>query len=225
TGIATQNLHTKNDNLTPSNFVIVDKDGNRVDFTNPPTAATALNSGFNIVPNALSPAPDSPLHNLATGNINLTQPILALRAWHAIGTTYVAERAAKLSVDDLKRNIALGVANSLVGVVTAERIAELNRIGFRSALERLALAQRRRALGAATGLDVVRAQQDVETARATLVTGDESLRQSREALGLALGVPVQMGVAPNINLDGLEADARRACKVAPSIDDRADIKV
>jgi multidrug efflux system outer membrane protein len=161
--------------------------------------------------------------DIGTGNLNVTQPLLALRAWHNIGTAKEAKVAAQLSMDDLKRVVALGVANALVGVVTAERIAELNRIGFRSALERLSLTQRKRALGAANGLDVIRAQQDVETARGTLVTGDESLRQSRESLGLALGMPTQIGVSASININGLEADAMRACRAAPSIDDRSDV--
>jgi len=69
----------------------------------------------------------------------------------------------------------------------------------------------------------VRAQQDVESARATLVTGDESLRQSRESLGLALGVVGQVGVTRDLNLDGLEADARRACKPEPAVEARADL--
>jgi outer membrane protein TolC len=153
----------------------------------------------------------------------VTQPIINVAAWHAYGTATENEKTARLSLDDVQRQIALGVANAIVGVVTAERLAELNRVGFRSALERLDLTRRRRALGAATGLDVVRAQQDVESARATLVTGDEALRQAREALGLALGLPRQIGVAKNINIDGLEQDAIRSCKPAPNLEQRSDI--
>jgi outer membrane protein TolC len=129
----------------------------------------------------------------------------------------------KLSVEDLKRTLALGVANAIVGVVTAERVAELNRIGLRQALERLEITQRKKNLGAANGLDVLRVQQDAENARGTLVTGDESLRQAREALGLALGLPEQVGVARDISLDGLQASAQRICRVAPSIDERSDV--
>jgi multidrug efflux system outer membrane protein len=161
---------------------------------------------------------------IATASATAVQPIFAPRQWHQIGTAKVSTEAAKLSMEDLKRTVVLGVANALVGVVTSERVAELNRVGFRNALERLALTQRRRALGAANGLDVVRSQQDVETARATLVTGDESLRQAREALGLAIGLPQQVGVTKDINIDGLERDAQNACRVAPSIDERADVK-
>jgi outer membrane protein TolC len=157
------------------------------------------------------------------GTIALSQPVLALRAWYAIGTADRNEDIARFAVEDTKRKIALGVANAIVGVVTAERIAELNRVGLRNALTRLELANRKSTLGSGTGLDVVRARQDVETARATLVTGDESLRQAREALGLALGLPEQVGVPPNVDLNGLEGSARSACKPMKNLDERADI--
>lgn len=164
-----------------------------------------------------------PFQDFASGQATINQPVLALRAWYAIGTARVSTDAAKLSYEDAKRTIALGVANAIVGVVTAERIAELNRAGLRNALQRFDLTARKSALGAATGLDVVRARQDVEIARATLVAGDETLRQARETLGLALGLPEQVGVPPNVDISGLEHDARATCKPADSIDERADI--
>ena len=80
--------------------------------------------------------------------------------------------------------VTLGVATAIVAVVAAERVAELNRIGLRTALERRELTSRKQALGVGTGLDVLRADQDVSSARATIVTGDELLRKAREALGL-----------------------------------------
>lgn len=177
------------------------------------SASSILNPGQKEVPTP----------NTGSGSLSLIQPIFALAAWHNIGTARVSEDVARLSVEDTKRTIALSVAGALVGAITSERIAELNRIGLQSALERLALTIRRRDLGAANGLDVVRAQQDVETARATLVTGDESLRQAREALGLALGIPGPVGVTRDTNIDGLEASAQRACKPATSLDERADV--
>jgi len=165
----------------------------------------------------------TPLQNVATGSLVLSQPLFAPRVWHAIGTAHRNEEAAALSVSDAKRNIALGVASALIGVVTNERIAELNRVGLRQSLERLELTQRKMNLGAATGLDVVRVQQDVESARATLVTGDEALRQAREALGLTLGLPQQLGVTSNISLDGMERSAMSACRATPSLEARADV--
>lgn len=165
----------------------------------------------------------TPFPDFVTGSLLLTQPVLALRAWYAIGTAKRNETVAELTLEDTKRTIALNVANAIVAVVTAERVAELNRVGLLNALTRLELANRRSTLGSGTGLDVIRARQDVETSRATLVQGDESLRQARESLGLALGIPEQVGVPSTIDLNGLESSARSTCKVANRIDDRADI--
>jgi outer membrane protein TolC len=186
------------------------------------TNTSAQVSGFGPTGPILRPV-EVPFGDFATGSLSLNQPVLAPRAWYAIGTADRNVDVAKLSVDDAKRTIALNISNSIVGVITAERVAELNRIGLRNALTRLELTQRKAALGGGTGLDVVRARQDVEAARATLVAGDESLRQAREALGLALGVPEQVGVPPSVDLSGLEASARSACRQSPNIDDRADI--
>lgn len=165
---------------------------------------------------------DFPTVNTASASLTLVQPIIAPRVWNGLKTAAINEDVSRLSVDDVKRNIALNVANAIVGVLTAERVAELNRVGFKSALERLALTQRKQSLGAARGLDVIRAQQDVESARATLVNGDESLRQAREALGLALGVAVPVGVAPGVDLNGLATSTLASCKPA-TLDERADI--
>lgn len=165
----------------------------------------------------------TPYPDYLSASITATQPVLALRSWYGIGTADRAEAVAHLGLEETKRVIALHVANAIVGVVTAERVAELNRVGLRNALTRLELTARKTALGSGTGLDVLRARQDVETARATLVSGDEALRQAREALGLALGLPEQVGVPPSVDLNGLEASARASCKPARSVDERADI--
>jgi outer membrane protein TolC len=155
--------------------------------------------------------------------LTVTQPVLAPRAWYAVGTAQVARDARTLSAEDQKRVLALTLANAVVSVVTSERLSEINRIGLRAALERLTLARRRVALGAGNALDTVRADQDVSVARATVVSGDETLRRARETLGLALGIPEPWGVPADINLNGIEASARSTCQVAGAIDDRADI--
>jgi outer membrane protein TolC len=180
-------------------------------------------SGIDAVGNPVFRQVESPFPNAANGSLTLVQPLLATRPWYALGTAKQAEQVARLNVEDVKRQIALRVANGMVAVVTAERLAELNRVGLRNALERLELTQRKANLGAATGLDVVRARQDVEAARTSLVSGDESLRQSREALGLALGVPQAVGVAPDVRIDGLEQAAVATCKPSSKLEDRPDV--
>lgn len=165
----------------------------------------------------------APIPNITTGAIQLTQDIINFPELDQISINELGEDAARLSVDDEKRTLALSVANQIVAVVTAERDAEINRVGLRVALEQAEITDRKRALGAANGLDVVRAQQNVANARATLVTGDESLREAREALGLALGVPEETGVSPGVDVGGLAQDAAASCRAVASVDERSDV--
>jgi outer membrane protein TolC len=165
----------------------------------------------------------TPQSDYLNGNVTLSQSIVNVQAWHSIKTGKETEKAAKLSAEDVQRTITLGVATAVVGVVAAERVAELNRIGLRTALERRELATRKRALGVGTGLDVLRADQDVSSSRAAVVSGDESLLKAREALGLAVGLPEQVGVARSIQIDGVAAEAERMCPRIKDLGERADV--
>jgi len=159
----------------------------------------------------------------AFGNIQVQQSLIDVQQFDAISINELNEDVNKLTVDDRKRTLALGLANQIVAVVTAERSAEINRVGLKVALEQLEITQRKQALGAANGLDVVRAQQNAANARATLVSGDEMLREAREALGLALGIPEETGVAPNVDVNGLAQSAVGMCRTVQSVDERPDV--
>jgi outer membrane protein TolC len=188
-------------------------------ITNPVTGGLSINAATGTAI-ATSRVP-TPL--ITTGSVQLTQDIINVQEFDQISINELSEDAARLSVDDEKRTLALSVANQIVAVVTAERDAEINRVGLRVALEQAEITDRKRALGAANGLDVVRAQQNVANARATLVTGDESLREAREALGLALGVPEETGVSPGVDVSGLAQDAAGSCRMVNSVDERSDV--
>jgi outer membrane protein TolC len=175
-------------------------------------------AGTGIITTSQIPVPDT-----LQASLQLQQALINVPAFDQIGIDELGEGASRLSVEAEKRTLALSLANQIVAVVTAERAAEINRVGLRVALEQLEITNRKRALGAATGLDVVRAQQNAANARASLVTGDESLRQAREALGLALGIPEETGVAPNVNISGLASSAMEACHSVDSVDQRSDI--
>ena len=159
----------------------------------------------------------------ASLGITATLPIIAPRAWNAIHLADVNISVLKASLDDVRRTISTNVANAALTVVTNEHVAELNRVGLRQALERLELAKRKTSLGAGTGLDVIRAQQDVENARSTLVTGDETARQSREAFGIAIGVAEDVSVAGDLSFEAITRQVLSLCKPAPSVEDRPDI--
>jgi outer membrane protein TolC len=158
-----------------------------------------------------------------TGTLTAQMQVLGPRAWYGIRTAELNIASKKLTYDDKRRTALAAVANSIVTVMTAERVADINRVGLRSSLEKLDLTRRKFRLGDATQLDVLRAEQDAATTRSSLISGDESLLQAREALGLSLGFTDPFGVPSTISLGDIEQSIGGVC-TAGKLDDRADIR-
>ena len=148
--------------------------------------------------------------------------VIDARSWNALAAAIDSEKAVDLSVADARRLLLLSLAQGLLSVVTSERVAELNRVGLRDALDRLHLAERSNRAGANTEIDLGRLRQDTEAARAQVVSGDEALRQSREALALALGVDGAVGVRPDFQLNGLADQLNGSCHAVSSLEQRPD---
>ena len=164
-----------------------------------------------------------PVPNTLTGTLTLSQDIINVQELDQIGINRLMEDSSRMTVNDTRRTLDLALANQIVAVVVAERTAEINRSGLRVALEQYEISKQKAALGAANGLDVVRAKQNAANARAALVNGDEALREAREQLGLALGIPEEVGIAHEMNVNGLSDDALGACHVVTNVDERPDI--
>ncbi|WP_199746856.1 MULTISPECIES: TolC family protein [Corallococcus] len=165
----------------------------------------------------------TPTELLGIGVLNANVPVVNLAGLYALGSAKESRRTAALSLAETRRQLTRGLAQALVSVSSNERLAEVNRVNLRTALERLALAQRRFELGAGTRLDVVRVEQDAQVARRNVVTGDENLRQAREALGLALGTPSAVGLKPGLELTTLLQGAKATCRTLESVENRPDI--
>lgn len=171
----------------------------------------------------LLPAGVSPTIPLGGASLSLTQSLVDVSAWTGLSGASALERSAEASFEDTRRRVLQGLAAAAIAVVAAERAAELNRVGLRQALERQALTQRMLELGAATQLDKVRVDQDVTVARSAVIEGDQDLRATREAFGLALGTREEVGVAPGFSLDGMLSELGEQCEELPSIDERGDV--
>jgi outer membrane protein TolC len=166
----------------------------------------------------VTPPPD-----VGTVGGSLSWTPLNARAIYDYETSKRSVAAAKLTFDDQRRQIATSVVSTMLATLSAERVAELNRVGLRAALERLQLTQSRLAFGQGTPLDVDRASKDVDSARRLIVDGDESLRRAREALGVALGSPEPIAVAPDIDLEGFERAVAGTCRLNDDIERRPDV--
>ena len=161
--------------------------------------------------------------NSYAGSVRASLTLINVQAWHAIGTAHVNEDASRLSYQDLERTTAASLATAIAQKVTAERVSELGRVGLKNALERLALTEAKERTGTATGLDIVRARQDVANARSSLVTSDETLRRSRDTLGLAVGYPEPVGVLPTTDLSSIGQSVLKACRALPDLEQRPDV--
>lgn len=151
-------------------------------------------------------------------------PVLSARNWYDYSTSKREIERSAMTLEDAERLIIGGLAESIVSVVTAERLAEVTRVNLSAALSTLELNRRRSRLGAGSALDVLRAKQESTRSRAQVVEADETLRESREALGIALGYSEPWGVTPSLKLDQLRQDARDTCKRGTDIHDRADVR-
>ncbi len=173
-----------------------------------------------VRPNVRLPSPAT----VWDAGVSLRQPLLDLRTWYDISTSRTAVEAATVSAEDAER-LALGaLADTIVTVITAERLADVSRVSLRSNLSTLDLTQRRTRLGAASAVDVLRAEQEVASNRADVVQADESVRRARESLGMALGYSDAWGVAANIKVDGLAADAQSVCAPISDPEQRSDVR-
>lgn len=150
--------------------------------------------------------------------------VIDVRAWNALATALENEDVATLSYADTQRLLLVNLAQSLMGVVAAEKLAELNTLGVNDAKTRLELAEKSEKAGATTSLDVSRLRQDLALAKAQAVSSDEALRQAREALGIALGLDEPVGLAPSFNLDGLATKVPDRCRAVADLDARPDVK-
>jgi outer membrane protein TolC len=165
-----------------------------------------------------------PAQDVLGAGVSANMALLDMRALHAYGTARRAVQAAERDLMAERRALVGELAEALLAAWTAERLAELHRIGLRAAADRLALAETKRTLGRATVLDVDRARQDLESARNETLLGDDALMRARASLGLVLGVSTAVAAPVTSDANGIErglgawcttsVDAERAPEVA-----------
>ena len=196
-----------------------------------PTLTGTANANFHILtgvgPNIFQPGTVGEVPNPRgnfTSDLTVRIPLFSLQNWHDHGTAKLQIKQNEISLEEAERQVLGALAESIAGVVTAERLAEVTRESLNSALLALELSERRARLGAVSKVDVLRAAQEVALSRSQIIEGDEQLRQARETLGLVLGASGDWGVSPAIRLDRLGDDARRVCKQSASIDERSDLR-
>jgi outer membrane protein TolC len=166
------------------------------------------------------PRPTSPVVALRA---TATQSLVDVPAWLQLSAARARERAARASAGDAWRLLVRELARSLVAVVTAERVVEIDRMGLAQAWQRHQLTVEAERLGSGRRLDALRTARDLEVARASLLASVESLRRTREALGSALGVEGEAGVVPGFRMEGLAGSVAELCRPLGEGAARADV--
>jgi outer membrane protein TolC len=159
-----------------------------------------------------------------SAQLGLTVPLFRPSAWYNYGSAKEALEATRLTTKETERQLVAGVADLIVSVVTAERLAEVSRSSLKAALSTVDLTKRRAALGASNTLDVLRVEGEASLSRSQVVQATEALIRAREALGSALGSSESWGVALGIQIEQLSADAQQVCHTETDIASRSDVR-
>jgi outer membrane protein TolC len=159
-----------------------------------------------------------------SAQLGLTVPLFRPSAWYNYGSAKEALEATQLTTKETERQLVAGVADLIVSVVTAERLAEVSRTSLKAALATVDLTKRRAALGASNTLDVLRVEGEASLSRSQVVQSTEALIRAREALGSALGSSEAWGIAPGIQIEQLSADAQEVCHTETNIEARTDVR-
>ncbi len=186
-----------------------------------PTATGVVTLGYASTSNTLFAT--VPTGSSLSGDLVVVAPLVHLRNAHAIGTARVGEDVARLSLVDVRRRFALSLSRALLSIAAARRLAEIYRVGLRGALARLELTRARVGIGVGDARDLLRAQQDVASARAAIPGADEALRQAREGLAILFGQTGELDVAGDPS--ALQAELATFCGAATSGTPRADVAI
>lgn len=151
-------------------------------------------------------------------NVQLALPFVAVQRW--MGWLHARDSAelTKVSVEDVKRSLAVTAARAYLAVVAQKKNLEVADRAFATARKHFEHSHGRRLGGVGNRLDEVRAEQECETTRASAELARAALARSQEALGVVLAedgpvdaaAEVVLPAPPTLDEALRDATARRA---------------
>jgi multidrug efflux system outer membrane protein len=132
----------------------------------------------------------------------LAVPLIAPQAWAQWAHALDDRQVAVLNVAQVRRQVAIAVANAYLTVITQRRLVEVAVLSRDNAASHAAYTKQQSTAGVVSELDAVRAQQQLHTTEAQLQLATLSLMQSREALGLLVAGerPIDAAAPPEFRL-------------------------
>jgi outer membrane protein TolC len=152
--------------------------------------------------------------------LTATATLINLQGFQQYETEKVLEKAASISIEDVRRRLALQLARAIVGLASARRITVGDRDSLKSSLERLGLTRKQVHGGIGDRRDMVRAKQDTATTRSAIPNDDDAVLTAAENLGVLIGV--NDGIEMDESPEEIEAEVQSFCGNASGL--RPDIE-
>ena len=157
-----------------------------------------------------------------SGNLQLAVPLIAPQHW--VQWSHAAEQldVAQLSVEEVRRQIAVTTARAYVGVLAQHRLVEANQRAVDNSRDHFQDAKARLDAGTGNRLDLIRATQELSTSRSQLAFAQTGLVRSQEALGILAGGDAPLDSTDDLQLPAVPGAPAQALRDAEEL--RSDIR-
>lgn len=154
-----------------------------------------------------------------TLNVTASVPIIQPRGWARWAQARENVKVYEASVEQVRRNVAIAVANAYLAIIERRREVELNARARDTAQSHYAYTHARLEGGRGSRLDDVRAEQELETDHAAVKSAELAVTRAQEALGVLVAGESSIDAAEEPWL--AELDTKQALDEAPH--KRADL--
>src|SRR5712664_25280 len=142
-----------------------------------------------------------------TANLQLAVPLIAPQRW--VQWEHASEQVdvARLSAEDVRRQIAVATARFYVTVLSQHRLVDANQRAADNAREHLEDAKARLSAGTGNPLDLVRAGQELATSESQVQAALTGLVRTQEVLGILVGGEAPLDTTDDMQFPPLPAPA------------------
>jgi outer membrane protein TolC len=148
--------------------------------------------------------------NQQSGNLLLSQPLVAPRAWTLWSEASVSLRATRASEEDTRRTLAVSVARAYLAIISFKRQVDISARAVANDGSHYGYTHTRFAGGVGTRVDEVRAAQQLATDESLLSSTITALVRAREALSILVADHRPVDTLDDLALPGGDDDFDRA---------------